>query len=83
MLECLRWEISRLSTTTHPKIVKFYGIYTNEKKEYIYLVLNFCEEGDLRKNLQKEISWLKRWQWALEISQVVAYLHSQGIIHRD
>jgi serine/threonine protein kinase len=33
--------------------------------------------------LSKNPSWQKRWQWALEISQGLAHLHNQGIVHRD
>jgi len=85
--ELLEWEIARLSTADHPNIVQFYGIYQDANGGPTCLAMEFCERGNLEEALnklpRKEESWSKRWQWALEISQGVAYLHSQGVLHRD
>jgi len=83
--ESFQWEVSRLSTVNHPNLVQFYGIYQHENEGYTYLVMEFCEGGELRKELKKnkDISWSTRWQWALELSEGLAYLHNQGILHRD
>ena len=46
--------------------------------------MEFCSGGDLQKRLaQGDVHWSKRWQWALEIAQGLAYLHEQGVLHRD
>jgi len=81
VLETLLWEMSRLSTVNHSNLVQFYGIYEEEDKTY--LVMEFCEGGNLQSILKKNPSWSLRWQWALQISQGLAYLHHQGILHRD
>jgi len=82
--ELLRWEISRLSTVNHPNVVQFYGIYQKKSGGSTYLVMELCEGGTLEKALGKEtVPWSKRWQWALQITEALAYLHSQGVIHRD
>ena len=84
--EDLSWEVGRLSTLAHPNVAQFYGIYQDKKEDYTYLVMEFCGGGDLEKELKTKgatIPWSKRWQWALEMSEGLAYLHSQGIVHRD
>ncbi len=84
VLEALQWEVSRLSTVSHPNLVQFYGIYKHQGKTY--LVMEFCEGGSLQKVLEHRLAtlnWATRWQWALEITQGLAYLHRQGALHRD
>ena len=84
--EDLSWEVGRLSTLCHPNVAQFYGLYQAQKEDYTYLVMEFCGGGDLEKELKTKgatIPWSKRWQWALEITEGLAYLHSQGIVHRD
>lgn len=82
ILESLQWEISRLSTLSHPNLVQFYGVY--EEASQRYLVMEFCEGGTLQSTLEKDqLSWSYRWQWALEITRGLAYLHEQGVLHRD
>src|SRR5687767_6540547 len=44
MLESLQWEVSRLSTVSHPNCVQFYGTYQN-KKGRMYVVMEYCKGG--------------------------------------
>jgi len=82
--ESMQWEVSRLSTANHPNLVQFYGVYQDENEGYTYLVMEFCEGGTLQGALEKEdVSWGKRWQWALQITEALEYLHSEGVLHRD
>ena len=84
ILESLEWEVSRLSTVNHPNCVQFYGIYEHPIEKQVYLVMEFCDGGTLEGVLKKgNPSWPTRWQWALEMSQGLAYLHQAGILHRD
>jgi len=84
-IEPLHREVTRLSTLDHSNIVSFYGIYQHEPEDYTYMVMEFCEGGNLQTVLEKQktISWSKTWQWAIEISSAVSYLHSEGVLHRD
>jgi serine/threonine protein kinase len=82
--ESIQWEVARLSTVNHPNLVQFYGVYQKEDQGCTYLVMELCEGGTLQKALESEnVPWSKRWQWALQITEGVAYLHSEGVLHRD
>ena len=50
----LQWEVSRLSTVSHPNLVQFYGMYKPKKGESPYLVMEFCEGGTLQGVLERE-----------------------------
>ena len=83
VLEILQWEISCLSAINHPNLVQFYGIYLH--KDTIYLVMEFCQYGNLQEALQNEpdLACNIRWQIAFNIANGLTYLHQQGILHRD
>ena len=85
ILESLEWEVSRLSTVSHPNCVQFYGIYEEPTpKKTVYLVMEFCDRGTLESALKKgNLSWATHWQWALEMTRGLAYLHQDGVLHRD
>ncbi|CAB5126732.1 unnamed protein product [Rhizophagus irregularis] len=68
----------------HPKINRCLGI-TKDSENYI-LVLEYANEGSLRKFLEKNftsLKWNDKIQMALDITNGLKFLHSKGIIHRD
>jgi len=46
ILEALQWEVSRLSTVSHPNCVQFYGLFQFKSK--IHLVMEFCDGGTVQ-----------------------------------
>lgn len=80
--EALQWEVSRLAATSHPNLVQFHGLC--RKGGDTYLVLEFCDGGSLQHALEQgNVSDARLWQWMREIAEALAYLHGQGMLHRD
>ena len=81
--EAMQWEVTRLSTVNHPNLVQFYGLYQDGDEGYTYMVMEFCDGGTMQDALKKDVRWSQRWQWAIQISQALAYLHQEGVLHWD
>lgn len=86
-LESTMNEIKVLKSISHPHIVKFQEWFEmkNEEEEYIVIIMEYCENGDLltyatnqktcNKTLLKTI--------VIEFLEAVQYLHHKGISHGD
>ncbi|OLN81660.1 Serine/threonine-protein kinase ksp1 [Colletotrichum chlorophyti] len=73
---------SRLGS--HPNIVNL--IHSFETDAHIYLVLEFCPQGDLYEAIRNghgplETEHVRRFM--LQLVDAVAYIHSKGVYHRD
>jgi len=76
-------EVSLLKKLDHPNIVKY--IDTVKTKDDLHIVLEYMENGSLARNLRL-FGALSQALCALYTRQVLhglAYLHDQGVIHRD
>ena len=66
----------------HPFILRLF--YSFQTSSSLYLVMEYCEKGDLENLLEKgRISELEAKFYAAEILLGLEYLHSLGIIYRD
>lgn len=68
----------------HPNIVSL--LHTFETEAHVYLVLEFCHQGDLYEAIRVgqgplETEHVRRFM--MELIDAVAYIHSKGIYHRD
>lgn len=68
----------------HPNIVNLVNSF--ETEAHVYLVLEFCEQGDLYEAIRVgqgplETEHVRRFM--LQLVDAVAYIHSKGIYHRD
>ena len=79
----------------HPHIVQFYGVSLLKGVETVRLILVMekCEEN-LKNRIFKDpesvpgksedpVVVRKVCRWAKEISDGLAYIHEQGVVHRD
>lgn len=81
--ESFKREIYTLSVMNNPNLLKFYG-YTQEAP--FYIITEYLSHGSLYDVLHKSPNVLtptKRSIIAADVAKGLAYLHSQGIIHRD
>ncbi|KAA6371827.1 MAG: putative serine threonine-protein kinase nek2, partial [Streblomastix strix] len=70
-------------------VVEPLGYFLNEDKDKAYLVLEYCENGDLRqyiqnmKNLGTVITDAKAFEIIKQVTLALNQLHMNGIIHGD
>ncbi|KAL1867643.1 hypothetical protein VTK73DRAFT_4066 [Phialemonium thermophilum] len=69
---------------SHPNIVNLLDSF--ETDAHVYLVLEFCEQGDLYEAIRRghgplETEHVRRFM--LELVDAVEYIHSKGVYHRD
>jgi len=79
-----RREIEILKICQHPNIIRLEDVFENA--DYIYIVLEYCDGGDLFSYLEKRNFSIKEEKAAniiKQLSQAISYLHSYGVIHRD
>ena len=80
-------EINILSKLSHPNLVRY--ITSIIDKEGIYIIMEFCEYGDLYSllhSVRKKKVYVNEdiiWDIAYQCLLALEYLHSQNVIHRD
>lgn len=74
----LHWQLH------HPAILELYNYF--EDSHYVYLVMEFCQNGELFKYMQRRhgrITEPEVRRIMITIVKGMQYLHNNGIIHRD
>lgn len=82
--ELQKREIEVLKICQHPNIIRLLDVFENP--EFIYIVLEYMEGGDLFSYLEKRefrITEDRARSIAHEIAAAIYYIHSYGIAHRD
>ncbi|KAI1890931.1 hypothetical protein AGOR_G00158670 [Albula goreensis] len=79
-------EAQLLSQLRHPNIVTYRESWEGDDRR-LYIVMGFCEGGDLYQRLKqrKGEHLLERQvvEWFVQISMALQYLHEKHILHRD
>ena len=76
-------EIEIMRKLNHPGLVALHRIYEND--EFVYLILDFAEGGDLFHRIQKKekLSEAIAANLITNLLEGLRYLHSLNIVHRD
>ncbi|CAK88671.1 unnamed protein product (macronuclear) [Paramecium tetraurelia] len=85
ILNLIKRESTILKAVEHPNIVRLYN--ANRTQNYIYIFLEFCPDGDLRKFMlskkEKHLSELEAIIFLKHIVEGFKELFQKKIIHRD
>lgn len=84
--EVARSEVALLSSLAHPQVLGYIDSFTH--KAHLCIVTEFCSGGDLNVRLRslkpdQHLGEETVLDWLLQITQALAHLHSQGVLHRD
>ncbi|XP_029948465.1 serine/threonine-protein kinase Nek4 [Salarias fasciatus] len=79
-------EAQLLSQLRHPNIVKYRESWEGADCQ-LYIVMGFCEGGDLYHRLKQQKGELlperQVVEWFVQIAMALQYLHERNILHRD
>jgi serine/threonine protein kinase len=70
----------------HKTVIKLYGITQDPETENYIMVLDYAENGSLRKYLDinyNELSWNKKFNCLHSIAHGLRNIHEKELIHRD
>ena len=76
-------ELAVMEMLHHPNVVEYYGIEVHRDKVYIFE--EYCQGGSLAALLEHgriEDEGILQ-VYTLQMLEGLAYLHSQGVVHRD
>ena len=76
-------EIEILKNLEHPNIMKIFECFND--KENVYIVSEYCDQGDLLGKMEKlgSLNQIIVKQLMFQIFNAIAYLHSNHIFHGD
>lgn len=69
-----------------PFLVKVFDVFQGEDgDEHVYIIMEYCEEGDLSKRIEKKIppTDAEIYRLLYEGTEAINTLHKAGVIHRD
>uniref|UniRef100_A0A3Q0QNS0 Serine/threonine-protein kinase Nek4 n=1 Tax=Amphilophus citrinellus TaxID=61819 RepID=A0A3Q0QNS0_AMPCI len=79
-------EAQLLSQLRHPNIVTYKESWEGDDCQ-LYIVMGFCEGGDLYHRLKEQKGELlperQVVEWFVQIAMALQYLHERNILHRD
>ncbi|CAO3566596.1 unnamed protein product [Mortierella alpina] len=73
-------ETTYISQLSHKHIIRCYDIQRDA--HYVYIIMDYAEGGNL-KSAAPTLDWENKQRIVREVALGLAYLHGQGITHRD
>lgn len=89
MIATLKTEFKRVSSLSHPGVIKFHKLLIDPMQGMVYLIMELFDGITLEEfstslaNMTPEDALLKASRVFKEVSSIVAYLHARGVSHRD
>ncbi|XP_061466321.1 serine/threonine-protein kinase 33 isoform X2 [Rhineura floridana] len=82
-VKLLEREVSILKTVNHEHIIHLEQVFETPKR--VYLVLELCEDGELKEILQRKGQFTENETRHIiqSLASAIAYLHRKDIVHRD
>ncbi|XP_075707877.1 serine/threonine-protein kinase Nek5 isoform X2 [Rhinoderma darwinii] len=78
-------EVTLLAKMNHPNIVTFFT--SIEENNNLYIVMEYCDGGDLTKRINKQRGVLfdedQILNWFVQISLGLKHIHDRKVLHRD
>ncbi|XP_071491295.1 uncharacterized protein [Diadema antillarum] len=79
-------EAKLLSKLRHPNIVSYKDSFESDEG-YLYIVMGFCDGGDLYTRLKQQknapLEEKQVVEWFVQIAMALQYMHERNILHRD
>lgn len=82
-------ELFFLRKYRHPYIIDIHDGFVIAQPRVLHIIMSYCEAGDLgkvislhRKN-KSNIAEVQACKWMLQIALAMAFLHENGVLHRD
>jgi serine/threonine protein kinase len=80
----IKTEIKLMKRLRHPNIVELYDVVLDYKKSAIYLVIEYCPQGDFSKfQRRKAIQEVHVQKYMKQLMLGLKYLKENNIMHRD
>ncbi|KAI8597359.1 kinase-like domain-containing protein [Dissophora ornata] len=73
-------EMNIVSRLAHKHIIQCYGV--DRDANYVYIITDYAEGGNLSDAVPR-LDWENRKRIVAEVALGLAYLHRQGVVHRD
>lgn len=72
-------------TGENNSVVKIYDYFKSKKVGEMYIIMEYCEGGDLEKYMEENgpLTESEIADMLLPVAKFFAYIHSQGVVHRD
>ena len=78
-------EVKLMASLEHPHVVTYLGSFVEAQK--LHIVMEHCAGGDLKRLIDARngvhLPEREAWQYLLQASAGVAYLHACRVLHRD
>ncbi|GAB0489353.1 hypothetical protein MMPV_000571 [Pyropia vietnamensis] len=80
-------EIAIMRALHHPNVVEFKAVFNDESTDRVYIVVEYVSRGSIMSSARLQgtppISEARAREVTRDVLAGLAYLHDQGVIHRD